>query len=45
MKTEIPIFILMRALGCESDKEIVYRIIDNNESSIDKNILKSAKIY
>ena len=38
MKTEIPIFILMRALGCESDKEIIYHIIDNNDSTIDTNI-------
>ena len=33
----------MRALGCESDKEIIYHIIDNNDSTIDKNILKILK--
>ena len=44
MKTEIPIFILFRALGCETDKEIVYHIIDNNESKIDKTILKVLKL-
>ena len=43
MKTEIPIFILFRALGCETDKEIVYHIIDNDNSQIDKNILKVLK--
>ena len=44
MKTEIPIFILFRALGCGSDKEIVYYIIDNNNSTIDANILKILKL-
>ena len=43
MKTEIPIFILMKALGCCSDKENIYHIIDNNNSTIDKNILKILK--
>ena len=44
MKTEIPIFILFRALGCETDKEIVYHIIDNNKSSVDSNILKILRL-
>jgi DNA-directed RNA polymerase II subunit RPB2 len=44
MKTEIPIFILFRALGCETDKEIVYHIIDNNKSSVDENILKILRL-
>ena len=43
MKKEIPIFILFRALGCETDKDIVYHIIDNNNSTIDENILKMLK--
>ena len=43
LKQEIPIFILFRALGCIPDKEIVYYIIDNDNSNIDKNILKILK--
>ena len=44
MKSEVPIFILFRALGCGSDKEIVYHIIDNNKSTVDQNILKILKL-
>tara|TARA_B100001094_G_scaffold147047_1_gene142392 strand:+ start:1798 stop:5247 length:3450 start_codon:yes stop_codon:yes gene_type:complete len=44
MKTEIPIFIVFRALGCITDKDIIYHIIDNNNSSVDKNILKILKL-
>ena len=40
MKQEIPLFILFRALGCGSDKDIIYYIIDNNGSDIDHIILK-----
>jgi DNA-directed RNA polymerase II subunit RPB2 len=43
MKSEIPLFILFRALGCETDKDIIYHIIDNDNSEIDKNILKMLK--
>ena len=44
MKTEIPIFILFRAIGCITDKDIIYHIIDNNNSSVDKDILKILKL-
>ena len=43
MKTEIPIFIVFKALGCITDKEIVFHIIDNDSSTIDSNILKILK--
>ena len=43
MKNEIPLFVLFRALGCGSDKDIVYHIIDNNGSELDENILKMLK--
>ena len=44
LKQEIPIFILFRALGCISDKEIIYYIIDNdNNTDIDRYIIKILK--
>ena len=43
LKQEIPIFILFRALGCISDKEIIYYIINNDNSDIDTTILKILK--
>ena len=43
LKQEIPLFIVFRALGCISDKEIIYHIIDNDKSKIDINIIKMLK--
>ena len=43
MKSEIPIMIIFKALGCVTDKDIVFHIIDNDGSSIDSNILKILK--
>ena len=40
IKTDIPISILFRALGCITDKEILYHIIDNDNSSEENNIIK-----
>ena len=40
IKQDIPIFIIFRALGCLSDKEIMYFIIDNDNSETDNIILK-----
>lgn len=40
LRTEIPLFILFRALGCNGDKDIFYQIIDNDKSQIDKDIFK-----
>lgn len=40
IKEDIPLHIIFRCLGCVNDKEIIYFIIDNNNSSIDENIKK-----
>ena len=40
MKSEVPLFILFRALGFSTDKEIVYAILDNDNSKLDNEILK-----
>ena len=40
LKTEIPLFIVFKAFGCDSDKEICQYIIDNNNSPIDNELLK-----
>ena len=36
MKQDIPVFILFKALGALTDKEIIYHIIDNDGSETDK---------
>ena len=40
VKQEVPLFVLFRAIGCGSDKDIIYHIIDNDNSSIDHTLLK-----
>ena len=40
IKSDIPICVLFRALGCINDKEILYNIIDNNEGELDDQIIK-----
>lgn len=43
IKEEIPMVILFRALGCISEKEIMYFIIDNDNSPLDTQIMKIVK--
>ena len=40
IKKDIPITVIFRALGCLTDKEILYHIIDNDDSEIDKVMIK-----
>ena len=40
MKQPIPLFIIFRALGCITDKDIIYHIIDNDNSNLDNMIKK-----
>ena len=40
IKKDLPISVVFRALGCLTDKEILYYIIDNNNSEIDNVIVK-----
>jgi len=39
LKTEIPLFIVFKALGCVTDKQISYHILNNDKSNLDKIIL------
>ena len=41
LKQDIPLFVLFKALGCITDKEIIHYIIDNNNSNIDKIMIKT----
>ena len=43
IKTEIPLFIVFRALGCDSDKEICQYVLQNNQSKVDVCYLKLLK--
>ena len=40
LKSDIPICVLFRALGCLTDKEILYHIIDNDNSYEEKLMIK-----
>ena len=44
LKTEIPLFIVFRALGCDADKEICDYILDKDGSTIDNELLKLLKM-
>ena len=43
IRLDIPIFIVFRALGCDTDREICNYIIDNNGSDIDNELMKILK--
>ena len=43
IKKDLPIGIIFRALGCLTDKEIIYHIIDNDNGEIDNIIIKLLK--
>jgi len=43
IKQDIPLFIVFKALGCLTDKEIIYFIIDNNDSELDIEMIKILK--
>ena len=43
MKKDIPIFVLFKALGCITEKEMIYYIIDNNQSEIDNKMIQILK--
>ena len=39
IKNDIPLFVLFKALGCLSDKEIINHIVDNNNSDYDNTMI------
>ena len=43
LKTEIPLFIVFKALGCVTDKQICYQILNNDNSKLDKIMLSLLK--
>ena len=43
IKKDIPISVVFRALGCLTDKEILYHVIDNDNSEIDRVMIKTFK--
>ena len=40
IKKDLPISVIFRALGCNTDKEILYYIIDNDGSEVDNLLIK-----
>ena len=43
VKQDLPLFIIFKALGCLTDKEIIYTIIDNNGSELDNHMIQILK--
>ena len=39
VKVDIPVFVVFKALGCLSDKEMIYFAIDNSKDKIDETLL------
>lgn len=43
LKTEIPLFTIFKALGCVTDKQICYHILNNDDSKLDDSMLSLIK--